>query len=168
MLKPFFFTYFGFRMSSDESFDLADAGASLTYPAPTAKCKKGCYIMLKGFPCKIVEKSISKTGKHGHAKAHVVGIELFSGKKYEDIIPASHNCTVPVVKNDTYDVLHVDDGDIHVMLDTGETREDIKVPEGSYGEELVEAYESMSSNQEMRVTVLSAMGKEKVIDYQVS
>lgn len=35
-------------------------------------------------PCKIVEYSISKTGKHGHAKASIVGIDIFDGRKYED------------------------------------------------------------------------------------
>ena len=31
-------------------------------------------------PCKIVEMSTSKTGKHGHAKVHMVAIDIFTGK----------------------------------------------------------------------------------------
>nr|CAB3462158.1 unnamed protein product [Digitaria exilis] len=42
----------------------------------------------------VVEVSTSKTGKHGHAKCHFVAIEIFNGKKLEDIVPSSHNCDI--------------------------------------------------------------------------
>ena len=36
---------------------------------------------LKEKPCKIIEITTSKTGKHGHAKANITGIDIFTGKK---------------------------------------------------------------------------------------
>ena len=36
---------------------------------------------LKEKPCKIIDITTSKTGKHGHAKANITGIDIFTGKK---------------------------------------------------------------------------------------
>lgn len=68
------------------------------------EAKLRCIFLCQGRACKIVEMSTSKTGKHGHAKVHLVGIDLFSGKKYEDICPSTHNMDVPVVKRADYQV----------------------------------------------------------------
>lgn len=63
-----------------------------------------CHLSFQSRPCKIVEMSTSKTGKHGHAKVHLVGLDIFTGKKYEDICPSTHNMDVPFVKREDYQV----------------------------------------------------------------
>ncbi len=45
--------------------------------------------MINGVPCKVVDLSTSKTGKHGHAKAHIVGIDPKTGRKMETIVSSS-------------------------------------------------------------------------------
>ena len=55
-------------MADYDDFDEVKSGASETYPKQCSALRKGEYVILKGKPCKIVEMSTSKTGKHGHAK----------------------------------------------------------------------------------------------------
>jgi len=123
---------------ADEEFHSAGSGASKTFPAQCSSLRKGGYVNLKGFPCKIVDMSTSKTGKHGHAKVHLVGVDIFSGKKYEDLSPSTHNMDVPEVTRVDFTLCDVtDDGYISLMsMDGGSTKDDLKLPEGELGEQI--------------------------------
>lgn len=81
-------------------------------------------------------------GKHGHAKVHLVGIDIFSGKKYEDICPSTHNMDVPHVKREDYQLTDIDDGFLVLMSDSGDLREDLKIPDGELGVQLRAEYDS--------------------------
>ncbi|CAG0906551.1 unnamed protein product, partial [Cyprideis torosa] len=124
-------------------FESADAGASTTYPQQCSALRKNGFVMLKGRPCKIVEMSTSKTGKHGHAKVHMVGLDIFTNKKYEDICPSTHNMEVPFVKRSDFQLVSIaDDGFLSLMDDTGEVREDLALPAGELGASIKADYES--------------------------
>lgn len=51
-----------------EDFGGGASGASKHYPSQASALRKGGHVLIKERPCKIVEMSTSKTGKHGHAK----------------------------------------------------------------------------------------------------
>jgi len=143
-------------------FEGGDSGASTVYPAQCSSLRKNGFVVIKGRPCKIVEMSTSKTGKHGHAKVHMVGIDLFTGKKYEDICPSTHNMDVPNVKRVDYQLCDIsEDGFLSLLLENGDIRDDIKAPEeGSLANEIKERFEK---GDDMLLTVLGAMGEEQVI-----
>lgn len=88
----------------DSEFASGEAGASESFPMQCSALRKGGYVLIKDRPCKVVDMSTSKTGKHGHAKVNLVGIDIFTGRKYEDISPSTHNMMVPNVVKKEYTV----------------------------------------------------------------
>jgi len=125
-----------------------------------------CAIVLKERPCKIMDMSTSKTGKHGHAKVNLVGIDIFNGRKYEDMCPSTHNMMVPHVSRTEYQLLDIgDDGFLSLLLPSGETKDDIKLPEGEIGDQIQTAFEA---GKAVLVTVLAAMKEEAAVAYKES
>lgn len=88
----------------DVEFQVVNAGSSTTYPVQCSTLRKNGYVVIKARPCKVMEMSTSKTGKHGHAKVHLVGIDIFTNKKYEDLCPSTHNIDVPNVTRSDFQV----------------------------------------------------------------
>ncbi|XP_077347753.1 eukaryotic translation initiation factor 5A-1-like [Lithobates pipiens] len=112
---------------------------------------KNGFVVLKSLPCKIVEMSTSKTGKHGHAKVHLVGIDIFTGKKYEDICPSTHNMDVPNIKRNDYQLIGITEGYLSLLCDNGDVRDDLKLPDGDLGKEIEGRYEA---GDEIMISVL--------------
>lgn len=52
----------------EHEFEAVGSGASETCPNQCSALRKNGHVLLKGRPCKIVDMTTSKTGKHGHAK----------------------------------------------------------------------------------------------------
>jgi translation initiation factor 5A len=147
----------------EHTFESADAGASKTYPMQCSALRKNGFVCIKNRPCKIVDMSTSKTGKHGHAKVHLVAIDLFTGKKLEELCPSTHNMDVPNVTRREYQLLDVtDDGFLSLMTDDGATKDDVKIPDGEVGDKINKLF--VEDGKDTNVIVLTAMGEEAAID----
>ncbi|KAM0252398.1 hypothetical protein ACHAQJ_007730 [Trichoderma viride] len=147
----------------DVTFESADAGASLTYPMQCSALRKNGFVVIKSRPCKIVDMSTSKTGKHGHAKVHLVALDIFTGKKYEDLSPSTHNMDVPNVTRREYQLLDIsDDGFLSLMNDDGDTKDDVRMPDGEVGEKINKLFRI--DEKDTNVVVLTSMGEEAAIE----
>jgi len=81
-------------------------------PIEAHHVKKSKFVMLKGRPCKIAEVKTSKTGKHGHMKCNITGIDVLTGKKYNDVVPGHANMVE--FKLDKAEVAVIDIGADHI------------------------------------------------------
>merc|ERR1739845_215335 len=145
------------------SYTMSNVG-SLFYPAQCSSIKKNHHIVIKEHPCKVVETSTSKTGKHGHAKVHMVAIDIFTGKKLEEICPSTHNLMVPNVARTEYLLIDIsDDGFLSLLLPDGSTKEDLKLPSGDLGEKIQAAFDE---GKELMICVLAAMGMEEAKSFK--
>merc|ERR1712159_78941 len=164
---------------ADEDYSVeaaGDVGAAATKPMEAGQVRKGGFIMIKGKPCKVLDVSTSKTGKHGHAKCHFVASNIFTGKKQEELCPATHNIDVPFVFREDYQVMDIgeedDGGYLSLMAPDGESREDLCLPhlqEGCGTDDDVKNTANIKTYFEagdcdVFVTVLKACGTEKIVD----
>ena len=93
----------------------------MSKPSDLGSLKIGSYILLPvsdqptGDPCKIVEYDTSKPGKHGAAKARIVGIGIFDGQKRPHVGPGSMQIHVPLINKKTGQIFSITGSNIQVM-----------------------------------------------------
>ncbi|KAL3896719.1 MAG: hypothetical protein SGARI_007101, partial [Bacillariaceae sp.] len=71
-------------------------GTSYVESVKATSLRSGKYVMVGGFPCRVKEVNVAKPGKHGHAKATVIGHGMFDGKRRETIF--HDTAPSPIVK----------------------------------------------------------------------
>lgn len=93
----------------------------MSKPADLGSLKIGSYILLPvsdqptGVACKIVEYDTSKPGKHGSAKARIVGVGIFDGQKRPHVGPVSMQIHVPMIDKRTAQIISIIGETIQVM-----------------------------------------------------
>ncbi len=121
--------------------------------------------MLKGFPCKVLETAVSKPGKHGSAKIHVTGIDLFTNKKIDDIFSTAGTAWSPVVTKVEYEVADINtDGFVSLIEKDNTLKENIKLPaDQDLREMLGKCWEENNNDCQVYFTLIAACGQYKFI-----
>lgn len=94
--------------------------------------KVGSFIIIDGEPCRIVEISKAKTGKHGSAKATVTAVGLFSKSKKVLVSPVDTQVEVPIIEKKVGRII-ADLGDKFQVMDV-ESFEIFDVPKENIDE----------------------------------
>ena len=103
----------------------------MSKPSDLGSLKIGSYILLphtdqpSGEPCRIVEYDTSKPGKHGSAKARIVGQGVFDGQKRPHVGPVSMQIHIPLINKKVGQIISMN-GDVVQIMDS-ETFETIDV-----------------------------------------
>lgn len=103
----------------------------MSKPAELGSLKIGSYILLPvgdqptGEPCRISEYDTSKPGKHGAAKARIVGVGIFDNQKRPHVGPVSMQVHVPLIDKRGGQVISITGDQVQVM--DSETFETIDV-----------------------------------------
>lgn len=110
------------------------------------------YIVIDDEPCKIIDLTTSKPGKHGEAKARIVAIGIFTGNKRSLVSPVTHKVQVPIIDKRTAQVVSIQ-GDEAQLMDM-ETYEmfNLEIPE--------EFKDDIEAGQE--ISYQEAMGRRQI------
>jgi len=95
----------------------------MSKPSDLGSLKIGSYILLphtdqpSGEPCRIVEYDTSKPGKHGSAKARIVGQGVFDGQKRPHVGPVSMQIHIPLINKKLGQIISMN-GDVVQIMDS--------------------------------------------------
>ena len=87
----------------------------MSKPVDVGSLRVGGYMIADGEPCRVVEITKSKPGKHGSAKARIVAIGIFDGVKRSIVKPVDASAEVPIIEKRSGQVFAVTPSSIQVM-----------------------------------------------------
>ncbi len=93
----------------------------MSKPTELGSLKIGSYILLPvsdqptGDPCRITEFDTSKPGKHGAAKARIVGVGVFDGQKRPHVGPVSMQVHVPLIDKRAGQIISITGSNFQLM-----------------------------------------------------
>jgi translation initiation factor 5A len=102
--------------------------------ASVGSMKKGNYVVMDGAACVVTDVSVSRPGKHGHAKVRLEAVGLIDNKKRQEVMPGHDNIKVPVIGKKAAQVLSLVGSEANVMdMESFETF-NLKIPDELKGQ----------------------------------
>ncbi|MFJ7423478.1 hypothetical protein ACIQXD_33465 [Streptomyces uncialis] len=93
--------------------------------------------------------------------ARIEAFDVFTGKKYEAIVPTEHTMEVPTVTQAEFQLAGIDEDGIVSLSDAaGNTRDDFLLPSGPVGESIRSRF---GQGETLVLTVVSALGTERIV-----
>jgi translation initiation factor 5A len=90
-------------------------GENMTRPIDVGSLRVGGYMIIDNEPCRIVDITKSKPGKHGSAKARIVAIGVFDNQKRQFVKPVDSNAEIPIIDKRTGQVFAVNPNGVQIM-----------------------------------------------------
>ena len=122
-----------------------------TTQAEVRQLKVGRYVVIDEEPCKILDITTSKPGKHGAAKARIEAVGMFDNVKRSMVAPVTEKCKIPMIDKRKVQVLNIH-GTMAQVMDM-ETYQNYELP--------MSDSEKAALNPGAEVLVMESMGKIK-------
>jgi len=87
----------------------------MSKPVDVGSLRVGGYMIVDGEPCRIVDITKSKPGKHGSAKARIVAIGIFDGGKRSIVKPVDANTEIPIIEKRSGQIFAVTPSGVQIM-----------------------------------------------------
>lgn len=91
--------------------------------------RKGSFIIIDDVPCRVDYVSVTKSGKHGAAKARVDAIGLLDGRRKSLVKPADENVDVPIILKKKAQVLAISGNKVQLMDTSDYSMLELEIPE---------------------------------------
>jgi translation initiation factor 5A len=127
----------------------------MSKPVDVGSLRVGGYVIVENEPCRVVNLTKSKPGKHGSAKARVVAIGVFDGAKKTFVKPVDAQIEVPMIEKKSGQVIALLPNAVQIM-----DLENYGVFEAAYPDD-EELKQKLASGVE--VEYWSILGKTKIM-----
>ena len=87
----------------------------MSKPVDVGSLRVGGYMVIDDQPCRIVDITKSKPGKHGAAKARIVAIGTFDGVKRSIVKPVDAKTEIPIVDKRPGQVFALNPSGVQIM-----------------------------------------------------